>query len=96
MFSLAWVKDAVERAIRTAAQVLLGFLVVGETGLLDVDWQQALSVTAVAAIASILMSIVATGVADKGTAGLTRKPPEQADAFPEDGHADFDEAGELQ
>ena len=90
MFSLAWLKSTFERAIRTAAQVLLGFLVVGETGLLDVDWQQALSVTAVAAIASVLMSVVATGVGDKGTASFTSKPVEDED-YPEDGHADYDE-----
>lgn len=90
MFSFAWAKSTVERAVRTAAQVLLGFLVVGETGLLDVDWQQALSVTAVAAIASILMSVVATGVGDKGTTEFTSTPMHDDD-FPEDGHADFEE-----
>ena len=90
MFNWAWAKSTIERAIRTAAQVLLGFLVVGETGLLDVDWQQALSVTAVAAIASVLMSVVATGVGDKGTASFTAAPVADDD-FPEDGHADFEE-----
>jgi hypothetical protein len=73
MFSATFWKSTVERSIRTAAQVLLGFLVVGETGILDVDWEQALSVTGVAVIASILTSVVATGVGDKGTASLVKE-----------------------
>lgn len=72
MFTATFWKTTVERAIRTAAQVLLGFLVVGQTGVLDVDWEQALSVTGVAVIASILTSVVATGVGDKGTASLVK------------------------
>jgi hypothetical protein len=73
MFAATFWKSTVERSIRTAAQVLLGFLVVGETGILDVDWEQALSVTGVAVIASILTSVVATGVGDKGTASLVKE-----------------------
>lgn len=73
MWAAIFWKTAAERSIRTAAQVLLGFLVVGETGILDVDWEQALSVTGVAVIASILTSVVATGVGDKGTASLVKE-----------------------
>jgi hypothetical protein len=73
MFTATFWKSTVERSVRTAAQVLLGFLVVGETGILDVDWEQALSVTGVAVIASILTSVVATGVGDKGTASLVKE-----------------------
>jgi hypothetical protein len=73
MLSATFWKSTVERSIRTAAQVLLGFLVVGKTGILDVDWEQALSVTGVAVIASILTSVVATGVGDKGTASLVKE-----------------------
>jgi len=73
MFTATFWKSTIERSVRTAAQVLLGFLVVGETGVLDVDWEQALSVTGVAVIASILTSVVATGVGDKGTASLVKE-----------------------
>ena len=73
MFSLIFWKSTGERAIRTAAQVLLGFFVVGETGVLDVDWAQALSVTVVAVIVSVLTSVVATGIGDKGTASLVKE-----------------------
>lgn len=72
MFAATFWKSTVERSIRTAAQVLLGFLVVGETGILDVDWEQALGVSGIATLASVLTSIVATGVGDKGTASLVK------------------------
>ena len=52
-----FVKALLIRAIRTGAQVLLGFITVG-TALSDIDWLTALSVTAVAMIASCLTSIV--------------------------------------
>jgi hypothetical protein len=73
MWNLAFWKTAAERALRTLAQVLLSLIVVGETGFMDVDWIQALSVAGLAALASILMSIVATGIGDKGTASLVRE-----------------------
>ena len=74
-----WI-TSVERALRTFAQVALGFIVVGTSGVLDTDWQNMLSVAAVASFASILMSIVGTGIGDKGTASLVRehKPTEGA------------------
>ena len=74
MWGVGFWKSAGERAARTFAQVLLSMLVVGETGFLDVDWVQALSVSGLAALASVLMSIVATGVGDEGTASLIREP----------------------
>lgn len=72
-----WI-TSVERAIRTFAQVALGFIVVGTSGMLDTDWENMLSVAGVASFASILMSIVGTGIGDKGTASLVReqKPTE--------------------
>ena len=76
MWNKPFWEDAGERALRTFAQVMLGFLVVGETGILDVDWENSLSVSAVAAFASILMSVVGTGIGDKGTAALSPKKGE--------------------
>ena len=67
MWVVPFWKSAGERAVRTFAQVLLSMLVVGETGFLDVDWVQALSVSGLAALASILMSVSATGFGDSGT-----------------------------
>ena len=68
MFSVKFWKDAAERAIRTAAQALLALWATDVTGVLAVDWVQAGSVAALAALTSILMSIIATGVGDKDTA----------------------------
>jgi len=73
MWNKQFWKETAERAIRTLSQVLLSMIVVGETGFLDVDWLQALSVAGLAAVASILMSIVATGIGDQGTASLVRE-----------------------
>jgi hypothetical protein len=67
MFTVKFWKDAGERAIRTAAQALLALWATDVSDVLAVDWVQASSVAALAALTSVLMSIVATGVGDKGT-----------------------------
>jgi hypothetical protein len=54
-----------ERAVKTFAQTLLGVLVVG-TGFEDVAWGEVLSVAGVAALASVLMSVVGAGVGNDG------------------------------
>lgn len=72
MWSLGFWKQTAERAIRTAAQVALSFWVVGQTGVLDVDWEQFASVTALSALASVAMSIVGSGVNDAETPSLVR------------------------
>ena len=64
MWALSFWKQTAERAIKTAAQVALSFFVVGQTGVLDVDWQQFASVTAIAGLASVLTSMVSSGVND--------------------------------
>ena len=70
MWSLGFWKQTAERALRTAAQVALSFWVVGQTGVLDVDWQQFASVTVLAALASVAMSIVGSGVNDPETPSM--------------------------
>ena len=72
MFTVKFWKDAAERAIRTAAQALLALWATDVTGVLEVDWLQAGSVAALAALTSILMSIVATGVGDKDSAAFDK------------------------
>ena len=67
MWSLSFWKQTAERAVKTWAQVALSFWVVGQTGVLDVDWQQFASVTAIAAFASVLTSLVSSGVNDPET-----------------------------
>jgi hypothetical protein len=72
MWSLGFWKQTAERALRTAAQVALSFWVVGETGVLDVDWVQLGSVTGLAALASVLMSIIGSGLNDAETPSMVR------------------------
>lgn len=59
--------DASERAVKTAAQTGLGVLVAGQT-LLTIDWAQAGAVVGTATLASILTSVVSSGVGESGTA----------------------------
>jgi len=61
MFTLKFWKDASERAIRTAAQALLALWATDISGVLEVDWTQAGSVAALAAVTSVLMSVASTG-----------------------------------
>jgi r1t holin len=77
MFTRAFFVDALERALRTAAQALIGVFAAGATGVLDVDWRAAGSAAGLAALVSLLTSVVASGVGIKGTAGLL---PSKADA----------------
>ena len=72
MWSLSFWKQTAERAVRTAAQVALSFWVVGETGILDVDWQQFASVVGLAALASVAMSLVGSGLNDPETPSFVR------------------------
>jgi len=64
MWELSFWKKTAERAIRTAAQALLALWGTQVSGVLDVDWMQAGSVAVLAALSSVLMSIIATGVGD--------------------------------
>lgn len=73
MFSITFAKTAAERAIRTAAQALLALWATDISGVLEVDWVQAASVAGLAALTSVLMSIVATGAGDKGTASFVKE-----------------------
>ena len=70
MFTWLFWRDALERAIRTAAQALIGVLTADATGLLDVDPVAAASAAGLAAVLSLLTSIVGVGVGAPGTAGL--------------------------
>lgn len=54
---MEWFKKAGIRAIKTFAQTMLSFIVVGKA-LNELDWVYMLSVSAVALIASILTSVV--------------------------------------
>lgn len=57
IWTLAFWKGLAERGIKTAAQTLAGLIAATGLGILDVDWQQAFSVTALVTLASVLTSI---------------------------------------
>lgn len=67
MFSLTFIKDALERAISTAAQALLATGVVLDGAFFSSD---NLKVAGAAAVASILKAIVASRKGDPETASL--------------------------
>ena len=72
MYTITFWKDAAERAIRTAAQVLVAFFGVNTFGILEVDWAQAGSVAALAALTSLLMSVAATGTGSQDSASALK------------------------
>lgn len=49
--------NALERAVKTAAQSLVAVVGVAQAGLLSIDWRSTLSVVGAAALASICTSI---------------------------------------
>ncbi len=61
MFTKSFWKQALERAIKTAAQAASALLVGDGIGVLDVDWGNVASVAALAAVASVVSSLVTAG-----------------------------------
>lgn len=57
MFSLAWLKDAVERAVKTAAQTAVTVLGADAVNVLSVDWETVVGLGLGAAVVSVLTSI---------------------------------------
>lgn len=70
MLSKSFWIDAAERAVKTAAQTAVAMLGTGLVGIIDVDWQNVASVSAVAALVSLLTSIASNPVGDRGTAAV--------------------------
>lgn len=68
-----FLKDMTERMVKTFAQVLLGFIGIEGVAFGDVDWLKALSVAGLAALASVLTSIISFNVGNKGTASLVKE-----------------------
>lgn len=63
--------DAIERAISSGAASALATFGAGQIGLLDADWALAGSLAGMAAVLSLLKSIVAGSGGDPETAGFT-------------------------
>ena len=69
--SKLWVKSAAIRALKTFAQTFLATITVGQA-IAEINWIQALSVSAVAALASILTSIVGLPEVEYGDTPASR------------------------
>jgi len=63
MFTLAFWKAAGERAVKTAAQTLVLLIGTGAVGITALNWPELLSLTATAALLSVLTSVV-SGASD--------------------------------
>lgn len=63
-----------ERAIKTFAQAVLALLTGDGMGLLAVDWGTVASVGALAAVASVLTSIVSLGLGPADSPSVVRQP----------------------
>lgn len=71
MFTRNFLRQALERAIKTAAQAALALIAVGG-GILEVDWAQVGSVAGLAAVASVLTSAVGSGVGQPDSPSLVK------------------------
>lgn len=72
MWSAFFWKDAIERAIRTAAQVAVGALTTSAT-IFEIDAKAVVGTIAISTLVSILTSIGASGVGETGTASVLPK-----------------------
>lgn len=59
-----WI-DTLDRAVSTVAQTAVATLTAGVTGILEVDWTQALSVAGLAGLVSVLTSVAFRGKTDE-------------------------------
>ncbi|MCG3096705.1 holin [Lactococcus petauri] len=70
MFNQTFLKDTAERAVKTFAQSLAAVLTAGATGVLDVDWMNALSVSLLATLVSVLTSLGSGYVGDDSASAV--------------------------
>jgi hypothetical protein len=78
MFTFAFWKATAERAVKTFAQAFAAFIVLGTTGLLDLDWATAASISGAAALLSVLTSVASSGVGSAGPSLAGEKLPGEA------------------
>jgi len=78
MLTSSFWRAALERALKTFAQALAALLSAGGFGLLQVDWANALSMAALAAVVSVLTSVASTQVGGPGPSLGAEIPVESA------------------
>ena len=69
-------KQAAERSVKTFAQGVLALLTGDGLGVLNVNWGDVVSVAALAALASVLTSIVTSGFGEPNDPSAVRKDDE--------------------
>lgn len=72
MFTKLFVKDALERVIKTMAQTALAVITVNGFSLLHANYIEILSTVGLAGLISLLTSVVSSGVASKDSASLIK------------------------
>jgi hypothetical protein len=72
MWTLNFWKQTAERAIKAVAVVLSAFFVVGQTDLTALNWGVVLSGAGVAAIASVLLSLMSAPFGQPDSPSLVR------------------------
>ncbi|MEV0646506.1 holin [Phytomonospora sp. NPDC050363] len=82
MWTWTFWKQALERAIKTAAQVGAALLGVAGLGILDVDWKSIGSVVALAVVASLLTSIASSEIGAQNSPSAVAVGPPTPQAAP--------------
>jgi len=79
-----WIKDATERVLSAAGEVAAAlaalYLFVESTGLLELDWQTLAVAGPLVVVMTVLKTVAASRIGDKGTAALDRDPVRLVDA----------------
>lgn len=70
MFTKTFWKDTAERAVKTFAQSMVAVMTAGATGVLDVDWKNAVSVALLATLVSVFTSIGSGTVGDQSASAI--------------------------
>ena len=71
MFNIQWLRDAIERALKSAAQAIV--LALGASQGFDLfaaDWQNVAGIAAGAAVLSVLTSVISAPLGAKSSASL--------------------------
>ena len=73
IFSVAFAKDAGERAVKTFSQALLAVLAVGAP-IWDIDWTHGLGIALTATAFSVLTSLASHGIGDGSASAVSVSP----------------------
>ena len=75
LFTATFWLDALERAVKTAAQTILGLIGSNVVDATSLDWKEIGIATAFTTGLSVLTSIVSSGIGEPGTASVLNPAP---------------------